>query len=564
MKTFAIFLVLLLGFSALSTAQNTNVKKYHRLSGKLALTLEGGGTYSLTDFRDEEISFFGRLLGEYFFPTTQVGAWGLRGHAGGGYLEGLGGASGTRPELENFKTPVFFLGGGGQYIVTVSEIFMPYVYAGTSYLFFDPRDNDNNRLARNNTKRYSRHEWMLIGELGFRFLASDNVSVNLGINVNYIDMDNLDDITIGSDNDIFFTGFGGISIYFGGTTDSDGDGLNDKDDLCPNTPRDVIVDEFGCPVDVDSDGIPDYLDKCPNTPANIPVNSSGCAVDSDGDRIPDYLDLCKDTPEGIEVDKRGCPFDEDQDGVPDFRDECENTPIGIEVNRWGCPPESLKEELPEITSLVLSAGVNFNVGESTLLPAAMTELNNIVVVMKDHPDTRWNIEGHTDNSGSYSLNKRLSYDRADAVADYLVLRGIDRIRLDIHGYGPDYPVADNSTAYGRSLNRRVAIELVEDKIDIKTERVEITEITTGEYNTALERHLGNMIFSDGNLYCFQVSSFRTRLRAEQDAEKYRRQGANVFIVEANLPELDGTWYRVRIGYFNTLTEARENRTRFME
>jgi cell division protein FtsN len=68
-----------------------------------------------------------------------------------------------------------------------------------------------------------------------------------------------------------------------------------------------------------------------------------------------------------------------------------------------------------------------------------------------------------------------------------------------------------------------------------------------------------MIFTDGNLYCFQVSSYRTRERAETDAQKYRNMGYNVFIVEANLPSLDGIWYRVRIGYFNSLSEAREKR-----
>ncbi|MBT8383108.1 MAG: thrombospondin type 3 repeat-containing protein, partial [Ignavibacteria bacterium] len=211
---------------------------------------------------------------------------------------------------------------------------MPYVYGGAAYLYYDPKDDNGNRLERNISKKYSRHEWSLIGEFGFRFLASENISVNLGANINYVNSDNLDDIIAGTDNDIFFKGFAGLSIYFGGTSDSDEDGIKDDDDLCPGTPQGVMVDQFGCPFDTDSDGVPDYLDKCLNTPAGILVDTDGCPVDSDGDGVPDYLDLCKDTPAGVPIDTRGCPFDEDEDGVPDYRDKCPGTPTGMEVNKF--------------------------------------------------------------------------------------------------------------------------------------------------------------------------------------------------------------------------------------
>ena len=300
---------------------------------------------------------------------------------------------------------------------------MPYVYAGAAYLYFDPNDPNGNPLLRNSQKKYSKHEFSMIGEGGFKFLVSDNVSLNVGFNMNYVDVDNLDDVVIGSDNDIFFTAFGGLTVYFFGVNDSDDDGVADDDDLCPETPQMVIVDQFGCPVDIDNDGVPDYLDKCPNTPANIPIDIDGCAVDSDNDGVPDYLDLCKDTQEGVLVDKRGCPKDSDQDGVPDYRDNCPDTPVGTEVNRLGCPLETIKAEVPEITSMVLSSGVNFEVGKSTLLSGARSELNEIIEVMVKYPDSKWRISGYTDNTGSYSLNMKLSYDRAQAVADYLIQNG---------------------------------------------------------------------------------------------------------------------------------------------
>jgi OOP family OmpA-OmpF porin len=540
-----------------SIAQTAGIKKYHPLSGRIGFSLEAGPTLTLSDFSNSDLSFFGRFTGEYLFPSTQIGVWGLKGHAATGYLEGAGGATTTRPDVEAFKTTFFSLGGGAEYLFSLSDVVMPYVYAGAAYLYFDPRDLSGNRLLRNQQKKYSKQEWSLIGEGGFKFLASDNVSVNVGFNIDYLNMDNLDDVVIGTDNDIFFTAFGGLTIFFGGIKDSDNDGVADDDDLCPNTPKSVIVDQFGCPVDEDKDGVPDYLDLCSNTPANIPVDIDGCPVDSDNDGVPDYLDLCKDTPEGVLVDKRGCPLDEDGDGVPDYKDKCPGTPAGVEVNWLGCPLEEVSKELPEITAMTLSSGVNFEVGKANLLPGAKLELNKMIAVMMKHPDTRWQIIGYTDNTGSYSMNVNLSYERANSVVNYLVQNGIEESRLDFKGLGPDNPIADNSTESGRAFNRRVEITyIVEGFRSVETQN-------KSEYNIKSERNLGNMIFTDGNLYCFQVSSYRSRSRAESDVQKFRAMGEKAFVVEVNLPELDGIWYRVRIGYYKSLNEAIETKKKIL-
>ena len=81
-----------------------------------------------------------------------------------------------------------------------------------------------------------------------------------------------------------------------------------------------------------------------------------------------------------------------------------------------------------------------------------------------------------------------------------------------------------------------------------------------KYNSNLERNVGKMIFTDGTSYCFQISSFRTKAKAQNEAQAFRSRGYNSFVVEANLPELDGIWYRVRIGYFNTLQETIKERS----
>ncbi|WP_420468328.1 OmpA family protein [Panacagrimonas sp.] len=125
---------------------------------------------------------------------------------------------------------------------------------------------------------------------------------------------------------------------FGGQfADSDGDGVIDRKDKCPNTPEGVQVYSDGCPIDLDQDGVPDYLDKCPNTPPGSPVDSNGCPIDSDGDGVPDHLDECPGTPAGVAVDGKGCPVDADGDGVPDYLDKCPETAPGTAVDAAGCP-----------------------------------------------------------------------------------------------------------------------------------------------------------------------------------------------------------------------------------
>ena len=560
--TFKIFLAVVI-LASVVTAQENSSTEINPLSGRIGWSLEGGMTYTFADFHTEKINVFGRTMFEYFFPTTHPGIWGIRAFGSYGYLTGSGPSGADRTDVDKFKTTSVQAGAGVEYLLGVSETVYPYAFIGGAFQYFEPKDEDGNKLLRNSQNAYSNNAWNAIGEIGFRFLVSRSVSLNIGANVNYFPNDNLDDVVAGSEKDIFFTGFGGLTVYFGGVNDEDKDGVRDEEDRCPNTPMGIKVDEFGCPTDADGDRVPDYLDKCPDTPNGMPVDKNGCPLDTDEDGVPDYLDLCKDTPVGVAVDKRGCPFDEDEDGVPDYKDKCPGTPIGSEVNASGCIPEVNKKEIPEKTSITVSGNVLFEVGKSNLLPGAMSGLNEVVDIMKKNPRTRWVVAGHTDNTGSYELNKRLSFQRANSVADYLVQNGISRSRLEIVGFGPDQPVADNSTASGRAMNRRVTINFIEGDHFVKPEERRPPVSGSMGYDNSNEKHVGNMIFTDGNSYVFQVASFRTRQQAEQVAQSLISVGEKAFIVEANPPNLEGTWYRVRVGYYPTLYDAQTNRARIM-
>lgn len=110
---------------------------------------------------------------------------------------------------------------------------------------------------------------------------------------------------------------------------------------------------------------------------------------------------------------------------------------------------------------VVLNNILFETGKSVLTTSSYEELDRLTGIMEDNPLMRIEISGHTDNTGSLSLNMRLSETRAQAVVEYLVQKGVARSRLEFKGYGPDQPIADNATAEGRKMNRRVEFKILE-------------------------------------------------------------------------------------------------------
>jgi len=255
----------------------------------------------------------------------------------------------------------------------------------------------------------------------------------------------------------------GATVDAGGCpSDGDRDGVFDGIDACPNTPGNVTVDATGCPSDNDGDGVANNLDQCPDTPPGLAVNETGCPQDMDGDGVINSLDQCPGTPAGLEVDERGClvEHDDDGDGIPNGRDRCPNTAPGQNVDAVGCPILFQIEEEGTVRPLVLQ-GVTFQTGRSSLTESSFAVLNEVAASLKAHPEVRVEVAGHTDATGTREVNRRLSLQRAQAVMAYLARQGVEPSRMEAKGYGPDEPIAPNSTAEGRAQNRRVELKLIE-------------------------------------------------------------------------------------------------------
>ena len=238
---------------------------------------------------------------------------------------------------------------------------------------------------------------------------------------------------------------------FNGCPDTDADGIKDADDACPDTygPKELN----GCP-DTDGDGIVDKDDACPQVSG--PKELNGCP-DTDGDGLADNSDECPN--EAGPSANRGCPYtDADKDGVLDKDDKCPTVP-GIVANN-GCPEEKKVTAEVQKTLNEYAKTILFDTGKSTIKAQSEAVLGDITNILKEYPKANFTVEGHTDSVGSATSNQRLSESRAASVKAFLINRGISTSRLTSAGYGEANPISSNATKAGRQLNRRVEINLV--------------------------------------------------------------------------------------------------------
>jgi outer membrane protein OmpA-like peptidoglycan-associated protein len=330
-----------------------------------------------------------------------------------------------------------------------SQWFDPYVYLGGDY------------VSANSTQ-----EGMINLGVGFNTWFSDNLGLNFQTGTKKGFSDNL--------NTHYQTSLG-LVVKFGGK-DTDGDGVYDKKDACPEVAG--LIEFNGCP-DADGDGIKDSDDACPNVAGLAAMN--GCP-DADGDGVADKDDMCpnakgtkanKGCPDSdgdglVDKDDKcatiagpsangGCPWpDTDGDGVLDKDDNCK-TEVGPASNN-GCP-EPVITEAAKMGVDTFAKAILFNTGRASFKSGVSKQIDGMLAIMNEFPKAEFDIKGYTDSTGSASNNLKLSEKRANAVRNYLISKGIAASRLIAKGYGEDAPIDSNKTRAGRSNNRRVEVKV---------------------------------------------------------------------------------------------------------
>lgn len=273
---------------------------------------------------------------------------------------------------------------------------------------------------------------------------------------------------------------------FNGCPDKDGDKIMDKEDDCPD---EAGLPQFkGCP-DRDLDGVMDKIDECPDKPG--PASNNGCPevklmlIDAQGNTLRTV----------IQAKDGSFSFDElPADEFVIFNLEGENTEVYMEVKVMvgGIAKKAIRDPKDKYFRFIIlkpadnklkpednkDVAIKLNQEEAEVLKKAfdnlefatakdiiktesLASLDELAALMKNKPNWRLKISGHTDNQGDKAKNLKLSEKRAKAVQNYLVSKGISADRFKTEWFGSKKPIADNKTEAGRQKNRRVEMLIIE-------------------------------------------------------------------------------------------------------
>jgi outer membrane protein OmpA-like peptidoglycan-associated protein len=399
------------------------------------------------------------LQGDNVDANTALGipSIGISRHIFGGLSIG---AQYSRNKITGYSIPkdlkYYSLDGILKYNLSNSESFQPYLFAGFGFSAFQDGVDRSGLFPSSDVSETS------LAGIGVNIGISDKMGINVSSSYRNADeskafnhfqhvigvtfkLGSLDSDGDGiSDKNDECPEIPGLE-EFAGCPDTDGDGIADKDDQCPDQAG--TKDMMGCP-DTDGDGIADKDDECPNSAGGSETN--GCP-DSDADGVADKDDECPNLVGSIETN--GCP-DSDGDGIPDKDDACPDNAGSIENK--GCPviTDSVIDELNDEGSMI-----RFKASSSVIGDDSDECLEKIKSILDNYPSTNIVIEGHASSDGSKSLNQKLSEDRATSVKNALVVKGADSDRLETIGYGEDKPLKDNTSREGRKSNRRVQFSL---------------------------------------------------------------------------------------------------------
>jgi len=302
-----------------------------------------------------------------------------------------------------------------------NSIIKPYFAVGVGALSFETttKTGETSTTAESSTKLF------VPVDAGFKFAVAKGINIDLGYQLNWANQ-NFDGIRGGQyKNDLFSYAHAGLEIALG---DGNKPYLGNSNPVATMAAR---YDELKA----ERDALVAANEKLQS---NMDEINAGLE-DNDGDGVANKFDKCPDTPAGTKVDGAGCP-------LPEVKHE---TKV---VEKIVVTEEDRKVVDEAIKNL------EFDLSKATIRPTSYESLNRVAALLIEK-NFSLKLAGHTDNTGSLQLNLRLSKERAESVKAYLVSKGANASRIEATGYGPNQPIATNSTPEGRQLNRRVEFTL---------------------------------------------------------------------------------------------------------
>lgn len=214
-------------------------------------------------------------------------------------------------------------------------------------------------------------------------------------------------------------------------------------------------------VDYDGDGVFDRLDRCPGTPKGCTVNEMGCETDADGDGVCDGVDRCPNTAPGSKVDEFGCA-DIQKTAMSTREVPAPLKPVEQPPAQKPAPAKPVSEMERKLisTGTIRLENVYFETNSARLLPESEATLNEAGEVLEKFGDLQIEVEGHTDTRGAAAHNMRLSQERSESVRQYL----LDHFRLaadhySAKGYGETRPETKERNDEELLRNRRVVLRV---------------------------------------------------------------------------------------------------------
>ncbi|MCB9086966.1 MAG: OmpA family protein [Calditrichae bacterium] len=426
----------------------------------------------------------------------------------------------SRLKDEDFETRLSPIDARLLFRLFANQTWSPYIYAGGGAVYYDIKTAPTTNRAKN----YTSKGWVpyIPFGLGMQFRLDDVTSFEVSGGYNMTFTDDLNAIQQDADDNFLSVVAGLTMAGFNWNADPDGDGLTNRQEKelgtdmnNPDSDGDGLTDgeevmkyqTNPMMADTDGDGLNDgeEVNQYKTNPAKadtdgdglndkeeaVTYNTDPLKADTDGDGLSDKDELMTYKSDPLKKDMDGdglsdgeevlttktdfAKKDTDGDGLNDGDEvnKHKTDPLkadtdggsvddGKEVARGTNPLDKKDDVVLEVKAgaAIVLEGVVFASGKADITAESAQRLEKAYNTMVAYPNMVVEIRGYTDNTGNRNANMSLSNRRAIAVKQHLMSKGIDGARIQAKGYGPDNPIADNSTPEGRQKNRRIEFHVV--------------------------------------------------------------------------------------------------------